>query len=372
MNPDHKGGAGGRADLESEAFRRVVAGLREDGAGYREIAARLSITAREVEAVLGEVAALRAAGCRVRDIAERVGSTRSVVQRLAAPEGGTRRRVATAAPRTTQAMTLLADSYGLQVDLLAIFLGTDRKRVYPLIRALQRDHLVMPLVQVQPGDKWVVPTGAGAASYLGWNPYTVWRPREKDAGHYRAVAQARLIVGATDREAWVSERQLRHEAAARVRRNRGHRGRSGDPLGGAHIHDGRFLGVVNGIYGWWALEVELTAKSARNMDIALQGAIRSARAAEPAPMVGLLYLCRGSDVRRGVDAARLRLPTELRNIDGFVFEIGDFDRHWTEFLDHYTTRREAEKRERMRNNPLRRLPAPTPSLDHHSAGGRTR
>lgn len=73
-----------------------------------------------------------------------------------------------------------------------------------------------------------------------------------------------------------------------------------------------------------------------------------------------------------MNAARQRLPDELKNITNFEIEIGDFDEHWTQLLKDYTAMREATKRKRMRNNPLRRTAASDPSLDHHGAGGRTR
>ncbi|MEG8181767.1 hypothetical protein GZH49_25040 [Nocardia terpenica] len=367
MTGDHKREDG----PDTGELARIIVGLRHDGRGYRDIADTLGVTARQVETVLGEARQLHAAGLTVRDIGQRIGLPRSSVQRLVTHTG--RRRPPTSSARTTLAMTLLADSYGLQLDLLAMFLTIDNKRVYPLVHSLRRDHLVLPLIRVQPGDKWVVPTGEAAASYLGWRPYTVWRPREKDANHYRAVAQARLMLVGTDLEAWVSERRLRHDAAAHARHNRTHHRRGGDPLGGAHIHDGRFQGVVNGTYGWWALEVELTAKSSKNMDIALQGAIRAARYAQPEPMTGLLYLCRGTDTDHAVHAAYERLPIEFERLD-LLLVVRDFDLDWTRFLDRYRALRAAAKAERLRNNPIRHQhPTQTgPATDGRTAGGRAR
>ncbi|MGY2056355.1 hypothetical protein ACW9HQ_15710 [Nocardia gipuzkoensis] len=190
------------------------------------------------------------------------------------------------------------------------------------------------LIEVHTGAKWVVPTGETAATYLGWRPYTVWKPPRKDAEHYRAVAQARIMLNGQDLTNWISERRLRHEAEVEARRSR-----SRTTVG--HIHDGRFLGVVDGTYGWWAVEVELTAKSAANMDKALRGAIWAARDAQPGPMTGVLYLFRGREVENTITAAAERLPAALDDLD-MPLVLRDFDREWNRFLTHRQALRAAK------------------------------
>ncbi|MFI6363176.1 hypothetical protein ACIBG0_10550 [Nocardia sp. NPDC050630] len=294
--------------------------MRADGASYQDIRDALNISAKVVESALGEVAALHAQGRTHGEIGELVGLPRTTVQRLL--RSGRERRVNA---RVNDAVAFAVDMYGVQLDVLAEFLGMDISHTWTLARQLRMDRLMLPqLIQVQAGEKWLVPTRETAGSFLGWMPATLWRPPLKDAEHYRAVAQARVMFVGTDPHAWISERRLRHDAEVAAWQSGSRRRRET-----GHIHDGRFLGVVDGTYGWWALEVELTAKSTANMDKALKGALRAARDADP-PMVGLLYLCRGKDVLRVVDAAHDRLPRELRPAS-LLFAVGDFDEEWAKF-----------------------------------------
>lgn len=316
------------------ARAKLIRGLRADGACYQDIRDRLGLTAKDVEAVLGEVAALHEQGHTHGDIGDLVGLPRTTVRRLLAAK-----RERRSSARANAAAQLVVEMYGIQLDVLAELLGMDMPHVYELARQLRSDGLMLPaLVEVQPGEKWLVPTKETAASYLGWVPRSLWKPPLKDAEHYRAVAMARAILAGSDVTAWVSERQLRHDAEVAARQSRSRTREVG------HIHDGRFLGVIDGTYGWWAVEVELTAKSAKNMDKALQGAIRAARDAEPEPMIGLLYLCRGRDVARGVDAAKGRLPVELRNVlRELLFATGDLDEEWHAYRDNRRRMRAATR-----------------------------
>lgn len=329
------------------AYRdQIIGGLRDHGASYTDIRKTLGITARQVEAALGEAQQLQAVGHTVADVARRIGlpcRTAHDLLKLRPP--------ATLPARSNTAIAVLVDMYGMQVDVLAELLDMQKTHVYKLIRDLRRDGLVMPrLIEVQPGAKWVIPTGETAASYLGWRPRTVWRPPLKDADHYRAVAQARIMLVGTDPRAWISERQLRHEAEIAARQS-GSRVVRSTPMGGAHIHDGRFLGVVDGTYGWWALEVELTAKSSTNMDKALQGAIRAARDAEPEPMIGVLYLVRGREVDRVVTAAAGRLPRELEQLDMHLAVL-DFEQQWKRFIDARRALCTGKRAEHKRGNVI--------------------
>ncbi|WP_063020321.1 hypothetical protein [Nocardia niwae] len=312
---------------------RRIRELRDLGATYQQIARQLRIPARKVEGVLGEAAALRKFGHSSREIAAEIGLPRTTVQRLLAdPSGASSRSTA----RHTTAITGLVDMYGMQVDVLAWFLDMDESHTYGLVRQLRKDRLVQPtLVEVQAGSKWVVPTGETAASYLGWRPYTVWTVPVHHCEHYRAVAQARIMLNGSDLTNWVSERRLRHEAEMERRQSRSRTATIG------HIHDGRFLGVVDGTYGWWAVEVELTAKSGANMDKALRGAIWAARDAQPEPMTGVLYLFRGREVENTIMAAAKRLPAAFDDLD-MPLVIRDFDREWNRFLTHRQALRAAK------------------------------
>ncbi|KIA62096.1 hypothetical protein FG87_27145 [Nocardia vulneris] len=307
--------------------------MRGEGATYDQIREALGITARAVESVLGEVAALSEQGRTHGEIVDVVGLPRTTVRRLLSDKRESRVNA-----RATTATAVIVEMYGLQIDVLAALLGIDITHARSLARQLRTDRIMLPkLIQVQPGEKWLVPTRETAGSFLGWMPATLWKPPIKDAEHYRAVAMARALLVGAEPGVWVSERQLRHDAAAAARaRKPGSR-----ELG--HIHDGRFLGVVNGTYGWWALEVELTAKSAKNMDKALRGALYAARDAEPEPMIGLLYLYRGREVRRVLEAAFERLPAGTLTATGLTFCDGDIDEEWAEFLATRTRMRAAAR-----------------------------
>ncbi|MEV3963866.1 hypothetical protein AB0M34_23760 [Nocardia sp. NPDC050193] len=76
------------------------------------------------------------------------------------------------------------------------------------------------------------------------------------------------------------------------------------------------------------------------------GAIRTARDAQPEPMVGVLYLVRGTDVRRVVNEAFERVGDQFAALD-VELVIRDFDRDWNRFL---TTR------QKLRSSRLRALP----------------
>ncbi|MBF6463067.1 helix-turn-helix domain-containing protein [Nocardia puris] len=322
------------AALELAHRDAIVGGLRDRGQSYRQIAATLGINTRKVEAILGEAARLRENGYSTREIAERIGAPRTTVQRLLRPQ---KSALSLSTARKSLALAGLSEMYGMQLDVLGWFLGMSEPHTYVLVRQLREQRLLLPLMEVQPGIKWVVPTRDAAASVLGWVPRSTWRPPLKDAAHYRAVAQARIMLVGAEPGVWISERQLRHDAehAARQESSRGRRA-----VG--HIHDGRFLGVVDGTYGWWALEVELTAKSTANMDTALRGAIRTARDAAPDPMIGVLYLVRGRDVNRVVLAAAERLPAEFATLDMHLV-VRDFATDWARFLDHRTALAQARR-----------------------------
>ncbi|MEV0363969.1 hypothetical protein [Nocardia fusca] len=336
MNHNQEMSAAGR---ELSQRSEIAAQMRAAGKSYRDIARRLGISARKVEAVLGEIAALRATGHSQSEIGRIVGLPRTTVQDLLRS-----RASGQLTARKTAAVAGLADMHGMQIDVLAQFLGMSMNHTYVLVAELQQAKLVHPLKQVQPGAKWVYPTRDTAAQYLGWKPRE-WTPPLMYANHYRAVAQARIMLVGPDPDRWVSERVLRRRAEQQAAG--GGRGpvvlSSGltPAAGRPHVHDARFARRRRrGEFEWWALEVELTRKTVTAMDTALAGAVRALRDshAAPEPCVGLLYLCRSAAVMDGVNAAAERLPAELSSLD-FELSVLDFDDRWGEWLaDQKATR----------------------------------
>ncbi|WP_459549900.1 hypothetical protein [Nocardia sp. X0981] len=323
-------------DRELSQRAEIAAEMRAVGKSYREIARQLGVSARKVEAALGEIAALRAGGHSQSEIGRIVGLPRTTVRDLLRSKSSGQLTA-----RKTAAVAGLADMHGMQIDVLAQFLGMSLNHTYVLVAELQQAKLVHPLTQVQPGAKWVYPTRDTAAQYLGWKPRE-WTPPLMYANHYRAVAQARIMLVGPDPDRWVSERVLRRRAEQVAGRGPVLLSSGLAPAAGRpHVHDARFARRRRrGEFEWWALEVELTRKTVAAMDTALQGAIRALRdsQAEPEPCVGLLYLCRSASVMDGVNAAAERLPAELSALD-FEFSVLDFDDRWGEFLaDQKATR----------------------------------
>ncbi|WP_435590782.1 hypothetical protein [Nocardia sp. bgisy118] len=312
------------AELELQHRPQLVDGLRRTGMSYREIARTLEISARKVEAVLGEAAALRAGGHSHAEIGRIIGLARTTVQDMLREP-----KRASLTGRKTAVVEALVEMHAMQIDVLARFLDTGRNHTYVLVAELERAKLVRPLQQVQPGAKWVVPTRDTAARYLGWRPKD-WTPPLMYANHYRAVAQARIMLVGPDPSRWISERRLRHDAEQAVRDGVVSTGRA-PSSDRPHVHDGRFLRHTRDGRQWWAVEVELTRKTREAMDLALRGAIRAARDAEPDPCLGVLYLCRSAAVIDGVHAAADRLPAEFVALD-MDLVVQDFDDQWTEFL----------------------------------------
>ncbi|MGN2640519.1 hypothetical protein ACTD5D_31440 [Nocardia takedensis] len=329
------------AVVEFEHRDTIVAGLRGAGLSYRDIAQLLGIRARQVESVLGEVAALRERGVSQVEIGRRVGLARTTVQDLL----GTR-RTPRSTPRKTAALRALSEMHAMQLDVLGWFLGMERNHVYELAKRLQTEGLIKPLEDVLSGAKWVIPTRFTASKYLGYRTAD-WMPPNGLAEHYRAVAQARIMLVGPAPELFVSERVLRHrvgktagvKSGAEFEVSTGREPRMGHP----HVHDGRFLGVVEGSRGWWALEVELSKKDPEYMDLALRGAIRAARDSVVESMVGVLYLCRGAKVAANVTAASERLPSAEFGRLALDLVIRDFDTEWSRWLREYTARRESAK-----------------------------
>ncbi|MEV0294218.1 hypothetical protein [Nocardia sp. NPDC050710] len=329
------------AVVEFEHRDQIIAGLRGCGLSYRDIAQLLGIRARQVETVLGEVAALRGRGVSQVEIGRRVGLPRTTVQDLLR-----KGRAPRSTPRKTTVLRATSEMHAMQLDVLGWFLGMERNHVYELANRLHAEGHIKDLEDVLSGQKWVIPTRVTTSKHLGWRTAD-WTPPNGLAEHYRAVAQARIMLVGPDPDLWVSERILRHRIGKTAGAKRGAEfevstGR--DPkMGHPHVHDGRFLGVVQGMRGWWALEVELSKKDPEYMDIALRGAIRAARDSVTESMVGVLYLCRSAKVADNVTAASERLPEAEFARLSLHLVIRDFDLDWSKWLDQYTARRKAAK-----------------------------
>lgn len=340
------------AVLERRYRVQIVAGLRAAGLDYGQIRRLLGISLRQVETILGEAAALRAQGFGVTEIAAEVGVPVGSMGRVLP---GPRTKQVTA--RQAEVQAALAHMHGMQIDVLAEFLNVYESSAYAIVRPLVENGSLL-MAKVQQGRAWVYPTRDTARPYLGWRP-SEWEPPLMYAKHYRAVAQARIMLVGSDPELFVSERVLRHRAELKAKTQA--EARHSKPVlefstgrqprrGRAHVHDGWFHGVVDGQFGWWALEVELTEKAPVDLDTALQGAFAAAGAAELHRLIGVLYLCRTERVISNVQAAKDRLPRELAQLQ-LLFAVGDFDAEWKQFTDTRRAMREARKKaNRQRRN----------------------
>ncbi|MFE3222916.1 hypothetical protein [Nocardia sp. NPDC059228] len=335
----------------------IIDGLRAAGLTYHKINKLLGVSLRQIETVLGEAEALRAQGFRTKEIAAEIGIPVGSLGRVLPA-----RRRGTLTARQDEVLAGVTHMRGMQVDVLAEYLNVLESTAYALVRELITKGMLCELTKVQRGRAWVYAPPQVEQRYLGWKPGE-WSPPLMYAEHYRAVAQARIMLVGSDRRAFISERTLRHDAnrSARVTAEKRRTammlefstGREPIP-GRPHIHDGRFLGVVRGTYGWWALEVELSVKDRVSMDTALRGAIRAAQDAHPYSMVGLLYLCRSEAVLKNVEAAANRLESEAEFADSpLALHIQDFDKQWKSFLDARNALREAKRKEKRKREAKR-------------------
>jgi hypothetical protein len=334
------------AALELRHRSEIIGGLRAAGLSYGDIARQLGIALSKVETCLGEAAVLRAQGLTKAEIAQAIGVPYGSLGRLLPA----RHQRLTA--RQNQVLAAVSDMHGMQVDVLAWFLDVDLSTAYDLAGVLIGRGYLQELTTVQPGRAWVYPKRDTAARYLGWRPRD-WHPPITLANHYRAVAQARIMLVGADPGRWVSERVVRHRAeitaaaaksgsrSGQLEFSTGREPSEGRP----HVHDGWFHGEVDGRFGWWALEVELTSKDRAHLDLALRGAFRAAGTAAPHRMTGVLYLCRSAQVMDAVNAAHARLPAELTQLP-LLFAVGDIDDEWTGWLAGRNQARAAKRRTR--------------------------
>ncbi|MFE2999362.1 hypothetical protein ACFXG4_30685 [Nocardia sp. NPDC059246] len=205
-------------------------------------------------------------------------------------------------PRDMVVLTILAEMYGAPLDLVVAMLGVSRSRAYRIVAKWQNAHMISAnRVRPVPGSAWVYPTKSACEALLD-RSVRYWVPTPKMAAHTKAVLQLRLALTGMDLDRWISERALRAEvgmvAAGQAR---------------PHIHDGRYL---TGAGDWWAVEVELTAKS---IAAARSSVAQAVLVAQRADCAGLAYYCRGDAVKNVIRtaAAGLDLPggPQMRLVD---------------------------------------------------------
>ncbi|MFF2087447.1 hypothetical protein ACFVVM_27045 [Nocardia sp. NPDC058176] len=116
--------------------------------------------------------------------------------------------------RQNRALAAIVQHRAMPIDVLADFLGCGSSHVYETAAALRRLGLARELTQLTAGPKWVVPTRSAVTRYFGqslpdWTPSSLWSIRG------RAAAEARVLLGATDFDAWTGERELSLERTDR-------------------------------------------------------------------------------------------------------------------------------------------------------------
>jgi hypothetical protein len=167
------------------------------------------------------------------------------------------------AGRDTEALLFAAEMYGVQLDQLAAVLGvgeSQARRVAAGWRALG----YAESARLGPGAPWTWLTRAGLAA-CGL-PYRAAPPALGRLAHIRAVAAARLALESAPQYGaaggfWRSERRLRARIGARVGLRE-------------HVPDGEVHWPDDATVPWagecWAIEAELTAKTARRTTTIMQ------------------------------------------------------------------------------------------------------
>ncbi|MBH0776665.1 hypothetical protein [Nocardia bovistercoris] len=207
-------------------------------------------------------------------------------------------------PRDFTALAVLSEHYGAPLDLVAEMHGVSRRSAYRMAQRWREAVMIGPLLQPVPGPAWVVPTATTAEGFLGFTARH-WVPTPKMLDHVTTVLRVRLALVGLDSERWISERTLRHEVGP-------------TKLGTArpHIHDGRYIDAEG---RWWAVEVELSPKTAHATARASVAAAH--RAASVAGCHGLVYYCRGERVKDIIREAAKGL-----DLSGTVARLDDLDR----------------------------------------------
>jgi len=152
------------------------------------------------------------------------------------------------------ALVLVGEMYGIQLDQLAQVLGTTSRRAAAQVARWRTTGTVEAAV-LSPGPRWVWLTRAGLA--VCGLPYRAMPPGLSRLAHLRAVTAARLAFAATPqvrsgKAYWRSERRLRARIGGRIGL------REHVPDAELHWPDGNALPWAGEC---WALEAELTPKT---------------------------------------------------------------------------------------------------------------
>lgn len=216
-------------------------------------------------------------------------------------------------PRDLRALTIIAESWGVPLDLAAeLLLDTSMPNMYRIHGRWVEAGMVAPLGTVPvPGPSWVYMTRSGAEQLLGFE-VRAWKPKPKMADHNITVFRTRIALVGTDLERWISERILAKELGGPVKAGHSR----------PHIHDGRYFTDQGEL---WAVEVELTAK---NLTKARDVVGAAYTLAADSGCDGLDYYYRGLDVRnvlgKVTQALRNDFPNgpriRLRDVDVFLAE----------------------------------------------------
>ncbi|MGY1948919.1 hypothetical protein [Nocardia asiatica] len=207
-------------------------------------------------------------------------------------------------PRDMLVLTILAEMYGAPLELVAYMLGVSRSRASRIVARWQKARMISDnRVRPVPGSVWVYPSRSACEALLN-RSVRYWVPTPKMAAHTLAVFQLRLALTGLDLDRWISERSMRADVGLV---------KAGQPR--PHIHDGRYITTAGEL---WAVEVELTAKSAT---AARTSVVQALKVAERAQCMGLTYYCRGEAVKNVIRTAAAGLDLS----DGPKLRLVDLD-----------------------------------------------
>lgn len=203
----------------------------------------------------------------------------------------------------------LTQQYGSPVDVVGDWYRVRRSRAYEIVQKLtglgkvERVQAYGEAAGRKQGPMWVVPTRSTAHAMLGSDPGP-WTVRPSTAAHVRALAELRLALTGTttNPEAWRSERLLRRAAADTS-------GQRDIAAPTPYCHDAVFTDDSGKA---WAVEVELSIKrGAGRMESTLLTSLEAARLLQDqiteSAVSGVIYFCRGEEVRGHVERAIERL-----------------------------------------------------------------
>ncbi|MGW1743751.1 hypothetical protein ACWCPQ_33705 [Nocardia sp. NPDC001965] len=206
----------------------------------------------------------------------------------------------------------LTQQYGTPVDVVGDWYSVRKSRAYEIVQKLggmgkiERVQAHVDAPGSKQGPLWVIPTRSTAHAMLGSDPGP-WTVRPSTAAHVRALAELRLALTGTttNPEAWRSERLLRRAAADTS-------GQRDIAAPVPYCHDAVFTDDSGKS---WAVECELSVKKgAGRMESTLLTSLEAAKLlqdqATGTPVSGVIYFCRGEQVRGHVERAIERLKAE--------------------------------------------------------------